>query len=90
MGLYRIQLKHGAAERIPAAMTSLGLPVIRVEQRENGAHYFYEDPKSKQEHFFWTQETGAETFWMSGLSSRTKSIAEGLLAAGLFVDDHTP
>ena len=88
MGLYCIQLKRGAAERIPAAMTSLDLPVIRVEQRENGTHYFYEDPKSKREVYFWTHEKGAETFWMSGLSETAKKIADGFSAAGLFANEH--
>ena len=88
MGIYRIQLRHGAADRIPAAMDSLGLPVIGVEQRDNGTHYFYENPKSKRMHSFWTHETGTETFWLSGLSSSSKTIAEGFSATGLFADDH--
>ena len=62
MGLYRIQLKRGVAERIPSAMTSLDLPVLRVEQRENSTYYFYEDPKSKRELGFWTHEEGEECF----------------------------
>jgi hypothetical protein len=89
MGLFRIQLKSGAVESISSTMTSLGLPVMRIEQRVNGTHYFYEDPKSKRERCFWTHETGAETFWLSGLSSSAKTIAEGFSSAGLFVDhDH--
>jgi hypothetical protein len=49
MGLYHAQLKHGAREKISEVMTTLGFPVIRVEQRDEGMHYFYEDPKSKRE-----------------------------------------
>ena len=89
MGLYGIQLKRGAVERIPATMTSLGFPLKRVEQRENGTCYFYEGPKSKLELAFWTHENGTGVFWFSGLSPSAKKIAEGFSAAGLFENDHS-
>ncbi|MGC3957604.1 MAG: hypothetical protein QM813_06475 [Verrucomicrobiota bacterium] len=68
-------------------MTSLGLPVIRVEQRDNGTHYFYEEPKRQREFFFWTHSDGAHDFWLSGLSSSAKKIAAGFSAAGLFENE---
>jgi hypothetical protein len=89
MGLYRIKLKRGAADKIPEAMTSLGFPITRVEQRDNGRHYFYEEPKSHREFFFWTNEQGAEAFWLSGLSSCGRKIADGFSAAGLFVNERS-
>jgi hypothetical protein len=54
MGLYCLQLKRGAVEKIPEVMTALGFPVTRIEQRDNGTYYFYEDSKSKRkrEHAF--------------------------------------
>jgi len=89
MGLYQIQLKHGAQEKITEMMTALGFPVTRVEQRDNGTHYFYENPNTKREFFFSTNEKGAKTFWSSGLSSSARKIAEGFSAAGLFENDRT-
>ncbi len=87
MGFYRIQLKNRATEEIHATMISLGLPVIRVEQRDNGIYYSYEDPKSKKEHAFWTYVDDGEVYWCSGLSSGAKKIAEGFTRAGLFASD---
>lgn len=90
MGLYRIKLKQGAEEKIPATMISVGLPIIRMEQRENKTHYFYEDPKSKRECSFWTQAEHGQVFWCCGLSSSAKKIAEEFTAAGLFANKGNP
>ena len=87
MGLYRIQLKHQATSEIHATMASIGLPVVRVEQRDNGTYYFYDDPKTKKEYAFWTHAANGEVFWYSGLSSSARKIAERFTAAGLFAND---
>jgi hypothetical protein len=88
MGLYRIQLELGAEEKIPSIMTSMGLPIMRIEQRENKTHYFYEDPKSKRESSFWTHAEHGQVIWYCGLSSSAKRIAEEFAASGLFADKH--
>jgi hypothetical protein len=87
MGLYRIQLKQQATSGIHATMASIGLPVVRIEQRDDGTYYFYEDPKTKKEHAFWTCIAGEGIFWCSGLSSSARQIAERFTAAGLFTKD---
>ena len=87
MGLYRIQLKSHASAEIHTTMSSIGLPVVRVEQRHNGTYYFYEDPKTKKDYAFWTHTASGELFWCSGLSSSAQQIAAGFRAAGLFTDD---
>ena len=87
MGLYRIQLKREAVDSIPVLMTSLGFPVTRVEERDNGTYYFYKDPKKKKEFAFWTATHDSELFWYSGLSPSAKKIAEGFSMAGLFADE---
>jgi len=86
MGLYHIQLKHGAAEHISATMTAIGLPVTRIEQRDNRTHYFYEDSGCKRERSFWTHAQSGELFWCCGVGSTAKQIAEGFSAAGLFAN----
>jgi hypothetical protein len=86
MGLYRIQLKQGAEEKIPAKMISMGLPIIRIEPRENKTHYFYEDPKSKRESSFWTHAEHGQVFCYCGLSSSGKAIAKEFAASGLFAN----
>jgi len=86
MGLYHIQLKRDAPERIRGLMTSLGLPVTRLEERQNGTYYFYEDPKRKREVAFWVSASGSEFFWNCGLSSDSQKIAKGFSEAGLFVE----
>lgn len=87
MGLYRIQLKEQASSKIHATMASIGLPVVRVEQRDNGTYYFYEDPKTKKEHAFWTYVASGGVFWCCGLSSCARQIAERFTSAGLFAND---
>lgn len=87
MGLYRIQLKPRAMEKIPATMISLGLPILRVERRENGTYYFYKDPKRQREFAFWLSSDGDQEFWYCGLSSSATKIAKGLSEAGLFEDE---
>src|SRR6187549_2464125 len=82
MGLFRIQLKPGAAESFSATMIAIGLPVTRIEQRDNGTHYFYDDPESKRESFFWTHAECGDVYWLSGLSSSARKIAEGFASAG--------
>lgn len=86
MGLCRAQLKPGMAERIPETMASLGLPITRVEQRENGLYHFYTDPKHKREVAFWTTTRQGVVFYC-GIGHSTTKMLEGLMAAGLFEDD---
>lgn len=86
MGLYRIPLKPGATERIPATMISLGFPIVRVELRENVSYYFYRDPKRQREFAFWTSY-GDQKFWYCGISSSANRIAKGFSEAGLFEDE---
>lgn len=87
MGLYCILMKPGAVEKIPETMASLGCPVIRIEQRENGTYYFYEDPGNAREYAFWTHEKDGETFWMSGVSTSAMKMAAGFSSAGLFSEE---
>jgi hypothetical protein len=75
------------AERIPETMVSLGLPITRTEQRDNGMYYFYSDPKNKRERSLWTRTEGGAAFFYCGISSSAAKMLEGLLAAGLFEDD---
>ena len=90
MGLYAIQIKQGMAATIPETMQSLGLPVIRTEQRDERTLYFYADPASKKEHSFWTYSDGARVFWCCGLSRSGRHIAAGFSDAGLFVPSTLP
>jgi hypothetical protein len=75
------------AERVPETMLSLGLPLTRVEQRENGLYHYYRDPESRRELAFWTRTEGEAVFFYSGVSSSAAKMLEGLLAAGLFEAD---
>lgn len=87
MGLYSIQLKVDASERIPEVMTSLGLPVTRVEKTQYGMRYFYKDPRRNKEFAFTTYWRIHGLFWHCGVSPSAMKIAEGFSAAGLFVDE---
>ena len=80
-----IQMQQATAENISAAMIAIGLPVTRIEHRDNGTHYFYRDAKSRRGHCFWISEKEGQVFWNCGLSSSAKKIAEGFAAAGLFI-----
>ena len=75
------------AEKIPETMVSLGLPLTRTEQGDGGMYYFYSDPKSKRERFFWTRTEEMAVFFYCGISSSAAKMVEGLLAAGLFEED---
>ena len=87
MGQYKIQLKPEAVDSIPAVMTSIGLPVTRVEERHPLTFYFYKDPERQKEFHFFTYPRSSGLFWRCGVSPSNKKIAEGFLAAGLFVDE---
>jgi hypothetical protein len=68
-------------------MASLGFPVRRIEERDNGKYYLYEDPeRPKKEYAFWTTVHDSKLFWYSGLSRSATKIAEGFSSAGLFID----
>jgi len=75
------------AERLPDTMLSLGLPLTRLEQRENRLYHYYRAPNSKRELAFWTQTQGEVVFFYCGVSASARSMIEGLSAAGFFEDD---
>jgi len=95
MGLIKMAIKVEKIEEFPSLMQSLGFPIIRTEDRENGVYYFYEAPhRSNGRHprnkyfAFWIthEKEGQARFFYGGLSQSTSQIAQSLRAVG-FIDD---
>ncbi len=84
MGLYRVKLAVNGAQRIPAVMESLGMPVVRTEERNNGRHLYYSDPGTKKERHFWIAREGCDECWYCGLSSSAAKIADAFERDGIF------
>ncbi|MGA9701469.1 hypothetical protein [Pseudomonas sp.] len=87
MGLYRIPIRHEKVETVPRLMQSIGFPVVRTENREDGVHYFCANPKRSNKN--WTfcisrEKKGGPQFFMCGLSQLSKQIVGSLNVEGLF------
>ena len=65
-------------------MEENGVPLTRIEEKEDGAHFFYNDPKKKKECGFWVVRSGDEEFWCCGLSSSSAKIVDAFEKADLF------
>jgi len=87
MGLYRIPIRREKIETIPDLMKSIGFPVVRTENRENGVYYFCVNPKRSKKTwaFCITRENeGSPRFFTCGLSQLSKQVVISLNASGLF------
>jgi hypothetical protein len=87
MGFYRIPIQPEKIEAIPQLMHSIGFPVIRTENQENGIYYFCSKPKRLNKN--WTfcithEKKGSPRFFMCGLSQVSKKIVNSLKMEGLF------
>ena len=60
-----IKMPQATAENISAAMIGIGLPVTRIEHRDNGTHNFYGDVKKRRDRFIWINEMAGPVFWLS-------------------------
>ncbi len=84
MGLYRVQLKSGFRPRLEQAMKSIGMPIVRIEEKGDHAHFFYIDPKKSTECSFWVATEGDGAFWYCGLSSSSAKLLNAFDMADIF------
>jgi hypothetical protein len=90
MGLCVVPIRPEKIETIPAVMQSIGLPLVRTEDRENGIYYFFHHPKqpNKDRAFWITHEKIARPrFLMGGMSATYTRIFQSFRAAGVFEND---
>ena len=88
MGLYRLPVREDKIETLPHLMESIGFPVIRTENQENGVCYFCANPKrSNKTWSFWIthEKQDGLRFFQCGLSQVSKQIVRSLHVGELFV-----